>query len=154
LQYYENKEHEKALEVLDRFIGRGEETTSARVTRCYVLLEMANGPERAREALGDIRPPPGPMGLFPQTVFRLLGCKAEAEAATRAIREHILAFPGERRRWLELVVDYNTGKLDADKLLREAGPSRLARCEAHFFIGLTCLADRKRQQAKNHFDEV
>jgi hypothetical protein len=36
-------------------------------------------------------------------------------------------------------------------LLKEAGPSRLNQCEAHFFIGLALLSDGNRDGARTHF---
>jgi hypothetical protein len=49
------------------------------------------------------------------------------------------------------LLEYNAGLLPADQLLAAAGPSRLNRCEAHFFIGLSLLAGGDRAGARDHF---
>jgi hypothetical protein len=79
-----------------------------------------------------------------------LGDNEGARAAARRIRERSPRWPW-RHEWYRKLLDYDCGSLSADGLLELAGTSRLNRCEAHFHIGLTRLADGDRAGARQHF---
>src|SRR5262245_14355457 len=96
----------------------------------------------------------GNLSLYPQTVLRLLGRKEEAIRASLDLRDHGPRQPNWRLGWYHRLLDYNCGLLSAEDLLKAAGPSRLNRCEAHFFIGLTVLADGDRAGARDHFQKA
>jgi hypothetical protein len=85
-----------------------------------------------------------------QTTLRLLGRKEEGINICRKARGRGLFMPW-RKEWYRRLLDYNCGDLTEVDLLKAAGPSRYSQSEAHFFIGLTRLADGDRSSARGHF---
>lgn len=86
-----------------------------------------------------------------QLTLRLLGRKVEAINMCRKAREWATPALPWRREWYRLLLDYNCGDLNEAELLKAAGASRYNQCEAHFFIGMTKLAENARSAAREHF---
>jgi hypothetical protein len=147
MELYHHREFQHALEAFDRGVARGGDTSVFQVSRCYALADLADGPARALTAYRGL-PPSGVYSMYATTVLRLLGRKAEAVAADRALREKTLQDVGPRPEWSHRLLEYNAGLISSAELLAAAGPSLLNRCEAHFFIGLTLLADGDRAGAR------
>jgi hypothetical protein len=121
--------------------------------RGYVLVELPDGPERALEDFRRIWPKRSPsMETFAlQTIPRLLGRKAEAIEACQNLRPEFGAFGSWRNGWFQRLLDYNCDLIDLNELLNDAGASRWNQSEAHFYIGMTSLADGNRTAALDHF---
>jgi hypothetical protein len=49
---------------------------------------------------------------------------------------------------------YKTGKVPADRFIREAKDSRWDQCLAHYYVAMTKLAEGDRKAAQAHFDKV
>jgi hypothetical protein len=149
MELYHHGEFRQAVVVLDRVIDRGGDTSAYQLSRCNVLAELPDGPARALAAYRDLTLT-DVYEIYAPTTLRLLGRQSEAIDAYRALREKTLKIP-TRPEWLDRLLEYNAGLIPADQLLAAAGESRLNRCEAHFFIGLTLLADGDRAGARDHF---
>jgi tetratricopeptide (TPR) repeat protein/tRNA A-37 threonylcarbamoyl transferase component Bud32 len=151
LALYRRGDFPAALAVMDR----GTQTAGgvADHFRSYVLVELPDGPERALEDFHRIWPKLSPsMETFAlQTIPRLLGRKAEAIEACRNFRPEFGAFGSWRNGWFQRVLAYNCDLIDSNEFLKDAGASRWNQCEAHFHIGITCLADGDRSAAREHF---
>jgi tetratricopeptide (TPR) repeat protein len=146
---YQHGESEQALTLLERAGGDDEST----FLRACILAER-EGPGRARQLHDELEGrQQGPYGpVYFQTILRLLGDKPAAVLASRRIREKASRVAW-RNGWYNDLIDYNseTGIWTAEQLLARAGNSQYNLCEAHFFIGMTCLADGDRNGAREHF---
>jgi tetratricopeptide (TPR) repeat protein len=161
LELYRDGRFGQALDVCDRALrlieddGQGVDKLIPRVCRCYVLAELPGGPGRVLEEFRRLDPSSGPVEAapYPQTVLRLLGRRADAIVASRALRDQFLRQGRltEKDRWVERALAYNAGLITADKLVAAAGPNLMAQCEAHFHIGLDLLAAGDRDGASDHF---
>jgi len=125
----------------------------AQSMRGYFLAELPDGPHLAWNEFQRLwqRNPSTWDTLSIQTILRLLGRKQEAEANCRKARERVSSLPPWRNDWYRQFLDYNCGELSEGGLLKAAGASRISLCEAHFFIGLTKLAEDDRADALAHF---
>jgi tetratricopeptide (TPR) repeat protein len=152
LGLYLRADFPKALETLER---RRSRSGMHHASWGYILAELPDGPARALAAYRDAaKTVKRGKALYPQTVLRLLARKAEAIRASLELRDHGPREPNWRHGWYHRLLDYNCGLLAAEDLLKAAGPSRYNRCEAHFFIGLTLLADGDRAGARDHFQKA
>jgi tetratricopeptide (TPR) repeat protein len=146
---YQHGQSEQALSVLER-AGTDDDYT---ILRACILAER-EGPTRARQLHDELEGRQlGPIGpLYFQTILRLLGDKPAAVHASRRIRERTPRVAW-RNGWYNDLIDYNsgTGIRTAEQLLGRAGNSQYNLCEAHFFIGMNCLADGDRKGARDHF---
>jgi hypothetical protein len=84
-------------------------------------------------------------------VLQFFGREAEALRDNREFREKALHRKWPRTEWVDRLLDYDAGMISADELPAATGPSRLNRCEAHYFIGLTRLANADRDGARDQF---
>jgi tetratricopeptide (TPR) repeat protein len=150
MELYQHGEFQQSLEVFDRLVGRGGDTTLYGVCRCYVLAELREGPARAAAAYRGLTPS-GVHAVYAPTVLQLLGRKAEALAAHRALREQAVDRNWPRTEWVDRWLEYNAGMISADELLAATGPSLLNRCEAHYTLGITRLAEGDRAGARDQF---
>jgi hypothetical protein len=148
---YQHGEAEQALSLLER---RGAvDDSNCTFLRACILAER-EGATRARQLHDELEGrQQGPYGpLYFQTILRLLGDKPAAVRASRRFREKAprLAW---RNGWYNDLIDYNseTGIRTAEQLLARAGNSQFNLCEAHFFIGITCVADGDQKGAREHF---
>lgn len=69
----------------------------------------------------------------------------------RKAREKAPPAPSWRKGWYRQFLDSNYGDLSEAELLKAAGASRYNQCEAHFFVGMTKLAESDRRAAQEHF---
>jgi tetratricopeptide (TPR) repeat protein len=144
---------EEAIQVLDRF-GDWGENSACRSSRLFILPGLPDGEALAMAAYREMAMarPVGMYALDPEFVLRLLGQRQEAVAACRGARERFLAGSSPRMlEWYKYYGDYLCGNVSTEQLLAAAGPSRWKQCEAHFLIGLDCLADGDRAAATEHF---
>jgi tetratricopeptide (TPR) repeat protein len=150
---YRRGAFEEALKALTRLDERSANFNES--GRAYILAELPNGYDRALQAYGELveRKPQALNALYPQTVFRLLGRKSEAVEASRGIREQFSRMPPWVLEWYQHLLDYNCDMISEEELLKAAGKSRWHQCEAHFFIGLTLLAQGDRAAAAEHFQK-
>ena len=128
-------------------------TAFEEVVRTYVLVELRDGPNGAlREFQNAWSRNPSPFdALLLQTTLRLLGRKAQAVEVCMKLRERKALLPSWRNGWYHRLLDYNCDLLSGDSLLKAAGSSRWSQSEAHFFIGMTRLAEGHRAAAREHF---
>jgi hypothetical protein len=82
-------------------------------------------------------------------ILLLLGQTAEADRACLEVRKEEM--PPWDDGWYIKLLDYNCGRMTGDELLQAAGTARMKPCEAHFIIGLRCLAAGDRGGARDHF---
>jgi serine/threonine-protein kinase len=152
LGLYRRGDLQKALDELERLDRRGGGSAFQDTMRMYILAEL---PGRQAEAIEvyqrAVRRDKGTARLFHHGLLYLLGRKAEALAAYKAFRwdpDALLSLRGESHRQL---LDYNCGALTADALLAAGKGSQYHQCNAHFFIGMSLLADGDRAGAAGHF---
>jgi hypothetical protein len=149
IELYHHGEFAEAVDVYDRAIARGGDTSLYQIFRCYTLPELPDGPARTLVAYPGLNLTTV-YGMYAPTIPQLLGRRSEALAAYRTLRERLSESP-TRPAWVDRLMEFNCGLLAEDDLLRAAGESRLNRCEAHFFIGLARLAEGDRGGAAAHF---
>jgi tetratricopeptide (TPR) repeat protein len=151
LLLYRRGDFDEGLAVLDR---RQERSNNEELLRIVFLMERADGRELAREAyraLGS-KSSEGLAGLFRPALLLLLGEKSEAVADSRRFRSHAPnGLPPLRGAFYERLLKFNCGKLAEDELVQTTQNSNWDQCEAHFFIGLSLLAEGNRDAAKGHF---
>jgi tetratricopeptide (TPR) repeat protein len=154
LALYRRGEHDAALAVLDRLTERGQ-AGPAGLTRAYLLMFMARPDAKNlamvayRKAMAD--DDSSMFMLWYQTIVRLLGDEQAAVDACPMLGERFSRLPDwllERYRHL---LDYNCDTISKEELLAAAAESRFRQCEAHFFIGITLLAEGDRAGAAEHF---
>jgi serine/threonine protein kinase/tetratricopeptide (TPR) repeat protein len=124
--------------------------------RGYVLTELPNGPQRAWEEVHRLWRSNLPLwdALGIQSILRLIGRKQEAIDLCRQVRARRPSYLPWRKEWYRRLLDYNCADLPEDELMKAAGASRYNQSEAHFYLGLTKLADGHRNEAWNHFHAV
>jgi hypothetical protein len=89
-----------------------------------------------------------------QTVLCLLGKKADAVKAAQALLKQPERLKALRREPLLRCLRFNAGKLKAKDLITQAKPSQWDQCLAHYYVGMTKLAEGDRKEAQVHFDNV
>jgi tetratricopeptide (TPR) repeat protein len=142
----------EALQVLEASPYKN--SAANRFVRVCIMAELdGKDTTRARLVYDEIAKtqPRSVLDLYPQLALRLIGDNAAAIGASRQLREHAKLLPRDRREWYRTLLDYNCDMLTAEELLSASGPSRFNQCEAHFFIGMTCLGDGQREKAQRHF---
>src|SRR5262249_33816740 len=113
-------------------------------------------PARARKAVEDFTASSqdGAAVMNAQAVLCLLGKKADAVEASKALLKEGGRFYTLRREPILRCLRYNAGELTADELVRSAGRSRWDQSLAHFCVAMTKLAGGDRKGAQKHFDRV
>ncbi|MCI0744869.1 MAG: protein kinase [Verrucomicrobia subdivision 3 bacterium] len=138
---------------LDEVNRSAERIYSGDWMRGYILAELPDGPELARKEcyrLCELHPSSWDIGAF-QTTLLLLGRREGAIAICRKFRERGPVLPPSQKEWSKRLLDYLCADASEAELLKAVGASRNKLCEAHFFIGLTRLADGDRDGARKHF---
>jgi tetratricopeptide (TPR) repeat protein len=151
-EYYRMGAMEQALTAIER-TALPQRDMRYYLWRACIVLEL---PERHGEALADYDSamrsnPQGYNVLMPQMILYLLGRKSDARAAVARLGEQYRNMPAWMPAWYQHLFRYVSGNLPAEELLRTAGASRGHRCEAHFWIGLSSLAEGDRHRATAHF---
>jgi serine/threonine protein kinase len=149
VELYHHGDFQEALAVFDRGIARGGETYLFQILRCYVLAELPGGPARCRAELPAVKAD-SVFSIYIPTIWQLLGQPGEATAAYRPLLENN-ALSYTNPAWIQSLLGFNTGQKTASEMLATAGTSRLKRCEGHFFVGMSRLADGDRDGAREHF---
>jgi predicted Zn-dependent protease len=153
---YRRKKYEDALEVV-RAHSPTEPDGMHLMEQGIVLATIPGRAAEAERAFAD-----GIQGLMRQGLslaFRpayqqMLGpdYRAKTGELFRGIRERsshlILSWRGD---WYHHLLDFHADQIDAAELLTWADVSRFNLCEAHFYIGLRRLAERRRADAKECF---
>jgi tetratricopeptide (TPR) repeat protein len=150
---YRHGDYDKALEAADRATERG--NGMARVERGFILAELPDGRDRAWAAFEEAaaRDEPGYFRLCTPMIPLLLGRPDEATQASLKVRNNAAAVLPWYEGWYYRYLDYQSGRITEDELLRVAGRCRLKLCEAHLAIGLRHLAEGDRAGAAAHFQE-
>src|SRR5262249_16692607 len=130
------------------------------IMRCLVLAELSDdGPTRALEmasaglemALKDDGLSCTPALILFQTLIRLFGTKDQAHKAGKKVHEKIKDKPMPRKEWMGYLLRYNAGEINEDELQKAAETCQLCCSELYFYVGVTLLAEGKRNEAKDHF---
>jgi serine/threonine protein kinase len=144
---------DEALKLCDERLARFPHARFTEFFRSVLLSATAETPAPVLAAF-ELR---GPETLDPLNDHRftyavdcLAGNLAKAQAHSRAIRA---ALKGNSSPdvWRPELIAYTSGESDDDVLLSRTGASRIAACQAHYFIGLTRLAAGERAAARRHF---
>jgi serine/threonine protein kinase len=143
----------EALALCDERIARHPGARISEALRGFVLAATADTPESMLKSFG----PPGNETLDPSNRLwftYLTNCLAgkldHAQAASRAMRESVMELSAdEEERWRD-TIKYCCGELDDDALLASQSDSRYERCQTHFVIGITRLAQGDRVGARKH----
>ncbi len=158
IAYYANGLYRssRAREGIDFLQSLTEYDVTVDIAKAILASDLPEGEKHALDAyrVADERKGSGVVSLYPQTILRLLGRKSEAEAACRKLGEPFLQMPAWMVGWYQQLLDYNLGLITEDRLLEAAGSSRRSQCEAHFFIGITRLADGDREGAASQFQQA
>jgi tetratricopeptide (TPR) repeat protein len=121
-----------------------------------VLMELPDrrkGAPQLYEKLAKGAGVPGWDQVTNQAILLLQGKWEESQAICRGYRKQGLSSPIKNAE-LQRTVDYLSGDLSADRYLKAAGESRVDQTNAHFFIGLTLLAQGNRPAALEHFRQA
>jgi serine/threonine protein kinase/tetratricopeptide (TPR) repeat protein len=147
---YRRKDYAQALQAVDRAVAQG--IGWSRVERAFILTELPNGLERAGDQLQDAQTKESRLGRVAAPMIPLLLRRGpEAVQASRKIRSDPALLPPWALDWYLRYLDYHCGTITGEELLQTAGTCRPKLCEAHFAIGLHCLAEGNREGAKEHF---
>jgi tetratricopeptide (TPR) repeat protein len=125
---------------------------------CLVLCEFPDGRVEALELYHKLAKDPAVPTwdrVTNQMVLLLLGRLEESRQECRRYLQQGIRTPlknSEMQRALQYLS--GTGTLSEEDYLKAAGESRVDQTNAHFFIGLTYLAQGKRQAALEHFEKV
>jgi tRNA A-37 threonylcarbamoyl transferase component Bud32 len=156
LGLYRRGEFQQALGELAKLEEENELGAFQATMRMYILAELLAEqlPDRRQQALQayreELRRHQGTTLLFQLTAFYLWGRKAEAVAAYQQLPPDTL--PRLRGDSYRQLLKYNCDPLmTADELLAGSGDSRYHRCNAHFFIAMSLLAQGDKQGAREHF---
>jgi tetratricopeptide (TPR) repeat protein len=144
---YRRNDYQKALDVLD---NRKWKEAGGDQLRAYLLAERyPSDLSRARAAVEEMKElyTSGIAQYAPQQVLRFLGDKEGAVKLSRALRDRGRSLATVNREF----VDYYCGNLSDAEFLASIGRSRGKRCNAHFDIALTHLAEGDRTGAREHF---
>jgi len=141
-----------ALKVLDGLeendVGAFQETM-----RMFILADLPEGGQRAMQVYASaVRRYQGTTPLFLNTLPYRLGRKADAVAAYRKLQLP-KALAGARSGSYARLLEYSRGAITADQLLGAVKDSEYHRCNAHFFIAMSLLADGNRAAARDHFQK-
>lgn len=143
----------EALALCDERIARHPGARISETLRGFVLAATADTPHSMIESFG----PRGKETLDPSNRLwftYLINCLAgkldDAQVASRAMRESVMELSAdEEERWRD-TIKYCCGELDDDALLSSQSDSRYERCQTHFVIGITRLAQGDRAGARKH----
>jgi len=152
LELYEHQEFQRAIDVLDKSIARGGNTYLKQIFRCVILAELPDGPARARAAVPELNAS-NVFAIYVPAIFQHLGLRAEAVAAYKSLGQKFLE-SNARSEWVIRLLEFGSGQISVDRLMAAAGSTRLNRCEANFFIGMSRLADGDRNGARVHFQNA
>jgi tetratricopeptide (TPR) repeat protein len=148
---YRRGKFDEGLAVLDR---RQKRSNNEDLLRIVFLMEQPGGRERALEAYRDlsVHSPNGLAALFRPALLLLWGDRPQAVADSRRFQAQApRRLPRLRLGFYEQLLRFNCEELSADELLQATQHSKWDQCEAHFFIGLTRIAEGNRDAAKAHF---
>jgi serine/threonine protein kinase len=155
--FFRRGDAEKALEIW-------EQKYDARVwahflVRAYLLADLPNGQASALQAFKESTAEQGRDFSWDVTSLLLLGQRKQASEAARESRRRReerlgLSPPEVRYPNAKALLDYQCGDLSPVQLLEKAGSNRRQLSDAHFFIGLTNLAEGDRAGAQNHFRQA
>jgi hypothetical protein len=127
----------------------------------FVLAELdyqnkANWPDGAREAAKNFAEwvQDGAAAMDTQSVLCLLGKKEEAVKACKELQNQPARLYSLRREALLACLRYNAGDLPAKEFIDGAKGSLWNQCLAHYYVGMTKLAEGDRKGAQEHFDKV
>jgi hypothetical protein len=156
LGLYRRGEFEKALQELTKLEQENGLGAFQATMRMYILAELLAEqlPSRREKAIQayreELRGHHGTTLLFQLTVFYLWDRKAEAVAAYQQIPPDTL--PSLRGDSYRQLLNYHSDpRMTAKDLLDASGNSRYHRCNAHFFIAMSLLAQGDKQGAREHF---
>lgn len=146
---------DEALALCDERLAKFPHARFTEFFRSVLLSAAAETPASALAAFEL----DGPETLDPLNAHRftyavdcLAGDLPKAQAHSRAIRA-TLKDNSSPDVWRPELIAYTCGESDDDILLSRTGTSRIAACQAHYFIGLTRLAAGDRAAARRHFQE-
>jgi len=155
---YGRKNFDQALRVMQSATFAEDQSTPV-VFRGVVLAAIPGRKEEAEKTMNDaIRACRGGALLsYLPAYLQLLGPEygAKARVMYLEIRErsaHLI--PTYRDGWYHDLLAFHCGSMDEEALLKKAGKNRFNQCEAHFYIGLRRLGERKRSEAKACFRRV
>jgi serine/threonine protein kinase/tetratricopeptide (TPR) repeat protein len=160
---YEQREFEKALEVIESVGGSGEVSSrEAKLAggvhwmRPFILAELPDGPSHALEAYRDNREvyKTGYTVIWNQATLLLLGRREEAKEASTEILKHEESLSRFRHEHMLRILDYCGGGLAEEEFLKAEAGSRWNQCEAHFYVALDRLSQGDRVGAREHFQKA
>jgi serine/threonine protein kinase len=155
LLIFRRGESGKALELLERRKVLAEWSTL--LWKAYILADLPTGHTGALQAYKDfIAQDPGgtAWGVTSLLLLRQRPQAVEAAREFKSRRDELLVLRPERYPNAKALLDYQCGDLSAARLLEKAGSHRQQQSDAHFFIGLTNLAEGDQDGARHHFRQA
>ncbi len=153
LALFRQGEVDHAVAVCDERLARIARARSTQFFRSVAMSVRAESPEellagfapRGEETLDAIN-----LHRFNYSIQCLAGELECARELSRGFREKV---PSETLKdpWRAHLVAYTCGDIDDDTFVERSANSRIALCQAHYFIGLTQLASSNREAARQHF---
>jgi serine/threonine protein kinase len=142
-----------AIAVCDRRLAR---ITRARSTEFFRSLLLSTQAETSNEVVAAFAPQ-GEETLDAVNLHRfnyanqcLAGNLEKAQQLSREFR--LSSASGSLRDpWRPHLVAYTSGEIDDAEFLKRSADSRIALCQAHYFIAMTHLASGERDLARKHF---
>jgi tetratricopeptide (TPR) repeat protein len=143
---YRRGEFAKAL---DAAAERGQAAgPTQRIEPGLIVVELPDGPARARAAYEEVRASGG-WPMSPPVILLLLGKPDEARQAYLQVHKEEL--PPWNAGWWSSYLDFSCGRITSDQLLQAAGEDRTRLGDAHFLIGMWRLSEGDRAAAREHF---
>jgi len=151
LTLYRTGKFQEALQLCDERKARFKTARITDFLRSFVLTATCEQPQKflaAFEPQGKETMDAANAQRFTFPTYCLAGDLVRARQISRELRQSSRSTDGEL--WGKIVA-YNCGDLDDETLLTALQQSRPFLCDAHFFIGLTHLAEGDRDGARRHF---
>jgi hypothetical protein len=145
LDLYQLGRFEDALQCLDR---PQQTDFSGDMMRVFVLAELPDGPRRALREFEKSTGSPPQIARHRTYLLLLLGQREQAVANLVKLSQP----PGSQAK-ASAELELARGELSEEKFLAQAGTSRMARSDAHLYMGLFRLAGGDRVGARKHFHE-
>jgi tetratricopeptide (TPR) repeat protein len=121
------------------------------ITLVYLLTDLGEDKEAEKLYQESVEKPSQLDKSYLYVLADFRGFKDVAVNGFESIPE--AQIPRWQQDWYRRIRDYGRGKIDAKKLLEEAGKSKWSQCEAHFFIGQRLLGEGDRKGARDHFEK-
>lgn len=146
---------DEAIKLCDHRLTQFDNARSTQFFRSLVLSASADSSDVVREAFTPLdKETLDALNAhrFHYAFHCVLGDLSKARAESQEFRA-FLKSGSLFDPWRPHLLAYTCGEIDEDELLKRSAHSRIALCQAHFYIGMTRLAAGDRETAQGHYSQ-